>query len=453
MTAATASADRKTVTLKIAGLRPDHVVHVRSPRPFASSTGEELWNTEAWYTLNSLPGYETPADRGFYEAEEGVLRGGMQVDTEHTGYSGSGFADNLVAVGNGFSVQAEIDEAGTYPVHVRYANGPTTGLPATKRVSLYVNNVKVGAVGFPTTGGWKTWGTLTRDLPLVKGTNQISLRYDTGDEGRVNFDAVKVGGGRDHCTPATLEPGYVGLFDGTLESLDKWTLVGAGSFGRQEDCSMRGIGGGGILWHSAQEFGSYTLKLDWKLVKDDNGGIFVGFPNPGSDRNIAINQGYEIQIDASDLPDRTTGSIYTFKGADAAAVAASLKPVGHWNAYEIQVQGQTIKVFLNGTLVNDFTSTDPIRDLTQGFIGVQNHGAGELIWYRDVRLKSGPITPVDTTPPTVSASVSPDGGGFGPVTVTLTGQDESPGAVTLEYRVDGGAWTAYSGPVRRHGRR
>ncbi|MER7575890.1 ricin-type beta-trefoil lectin domain protein [Streptomyces sp. NPDC126514] len=53
---ATLSADRKTVTLTIPGLKADRVVHVRSPRPFSSTSGEALWSTEAWYTLNQLPG-------------------------------------------------------------------------------------------------------------------------------------------------------------------------------------------------------------------------------------------------------------------------------------------------------------------------------------------------------------------------------------------------------------
>ena len=393
VTGATASTDRKTVTLQIAGLRPDHVVHIRSPRPFDAANGDQLWNTEAWYTLNAIPGYKTPADSGFYEAEEAALLGGMQYDTEHSGYSGSGFADNLSAVGSGVRWQVEVDEDGVYPVRFRYASGVTAGLPVNKRVSVYVNESKLGQVTFPGTGDWKSWTMLTRDLALKAGVNTIAVRYDTGDEGRMNFDALQVGSGADHCAPAPLEPGYVALFDGTLESLSKWRMAGPGSFGRQEDCSMRGVGGSGLNWFTAQEFGSYSLKLDWKLVKDDNSGIFVGFPNPGNDRNIAINQGYEIQVDESDVPDRLTGSIYTFKGADRAAVLSALKPWGQWNSYEIQVQGQNIKVLLNGVLVNDFTSVEPIRDLTQGFIGVQNHGAGELIWYRNIRLKPGPVTP------------------------------------------------------------
>ncbi len=73
------SSDKKTVTIHVDGLKPGRVVHVRSQRPFASNTGEELWNTEAWYTLNSLPGYQAPAATGYYEAEEGQLAGGAAI--------------------------------------------------------------------------------------------------------------------------------------------------------------------------------------------------------------------------------------------------------------------------------------------------------------------------------------------------------------------------------------
>src|SRR5690606_18767074 len=38
------SADGTTVTLTIDGLKPGRVVHIRSPRPFESAAGEELWS-------------------------------------------------------------------------------------------------------------------------------------------------------------------------------------------------------------------------------------------------------------------------------------------------------------------------------------------------------------------------------------------------------------------------
>ncbi|GAB3828017.1 ricin-type beta-trefoil lectin domain protein [Dactylosporangium cerinum] len=35
---------------------------MRSPKPFSSSSGQSLWSTEAWYTLNAIPGGATVAN-------------------------------------------------------------------------------------------------------------------------------------------------------------------------------------------------------------------------------------------------------------------------------------------------------------------------------------------------------------------------------------------------------
>ncbi|MBD8062644.1 DUF1080 domain-containing protein, partial [Actinomycetaceae bacterium Sa1BUA1] len=397
VTGADLSEDGTTVTLAIDGLKPGHVVHFRSPRPFTDANGDELWSTEAWYTLNSLPGYVGPADRGYYEAEEATLLGGANTHDEHSGYSGTGFAQNIQNVGAEVRFTVNVDEAGTHPVHLRYANGPNPS-DKDKTMSLYVNGEKVGPWVLPRLGDWKTWATASRDIELDAGANTIALRYDQGDDGNVNLDVLSVGE-PDICEPMTTEPGYTALFDGTLESFSDWKLAGAGSFGRWDDCSLRGTGGMGLLWHQ-DELGEYSLKLDWKLVKDDNGGVFVGFPNPGNDPWVAVNQGYEIQIDATDADDRTTGAIYTFQGADLEARDAALNPVGSWNSYEIVVQGDNIKIYLNEVLVNDFTSTDPARDLSAGFIGIQNHGGGETVFYRDIQVKD--LAVVEVTPAPVT---------------------------------------------------
>src|SRR5690606_32970960 len=93
---AVASEDRTKVTLELADLEPNSVVHVRTPKPFSSEDGDSLWNSEAWYTLNVLPGYVAPEPvdpvlGGIYELENGTLLGSAKVDTEHAGYSGDGF--------------------------------------------------------------------------------------------------------------------------------------------------------------------------------------------------------------------------------------------------------------------------------------------------------------------------------------------------------------------------
>jgi len=421
------SEDKRTVTLQLDGLKQDRVVYIRSPRPFEAASGNDLWSTEAWYTLNSLPGYVSPADRGWYEAEEATLTGGAKVDWEHSGYSGAGFAGGMWNAGSAFTFTVDSETAGNFPVNVRYSNGPNPA-PGAKDVGLYVNGAKVDNWTFPSTGDWKTWSTITRNLDLVAGANTIALKYETGNKGNINVDVLSIGSATDICAPAQIEDGYRGMFDGTLASLDDWRMAGPGGFGRQDDCSIRGEGGLGLLWNRTEQLTDYSLKLDWKLVADHNGGVFVGFPNPGNDPWVAVNQGYEIQIDATDAADRTTGAIYTFQGANAEAVEASLNPVGSWNGYEIVVKGKNIKIYLNGTLVNDFTSTDPNRLLANGFVGVQNHGGGEAVSYRNIRVMDL------TTPAPLSVSATSEVrciAGKGSLTVRATNSDTVPVDVTL----------------------
>lgn len=183
------------------------------------------------------------------------------------------------------------------------------------------------------------------------------------------------------CRP---ESGYTSLFDGT--STGGWTQSGPGGF-TLDDGTLTSSGGLGMLWYSGKEFGRYSLKLDWKVAGDDNSGVLVGFPAPGDDPYVAVNQGYEIQIDATDQPDRTTGAIYGFQAADLAVRDGALNPPGEWNTYQITVEGQVLTVDLNGVRINRFTNSDPVRDLGQGYIGIQNHGGDDHVSFRNVRIK------------------------------------------------------------------
>ncbi|MCZ7456970.1 ThuA domain-containing protein [Streptomyces sp. WMMC940] len=196
------------------------------------------------------------------------------------------------------------------------------------------------------------------------------LRYASG---QVNAD----------CKPAT---GYRDLFNG--HTLEGWKQAGPGTF-NVVDGELRTEGGMGMLWYQAKELKSYSLKLDWKLDGDDNSGVFVGFP-ASDDPWSAVNNGYEIQIDATDAPDRTTGAVYGFKSADLKARDRVLRPPGQWNSYEIKVQGERLQVFLNGAKINDFTNTDPARSLKDGHIGIQNHGADDQVSFRNIQLKELP---------------------------------------------------------------
>jgi cytochrome c len=50
------SADRKKVSLELAGMKPNHVVYVRlNKQSLRSASDQMLWSTEAWYTMNHIP--------------------------------------------------------------------------------------------------------------------------------------------------------------------------------------------------------------------------------------------------------------------------------------------------------------------------------------------------------------------------------------------------------------
>ncbi|MFF0569498.1 ThuA domain-containing protein [Streptomyces sp. NPDC004041] len=196
------------------------------------------------------------------------------------------------------------------------------------------------------------------------------LRYATG---QVKAD----------CKPDT---DYRPIFNG--KTLQGWKQAGPGRFS-VSDGALHSEGGMGLLTYQAKELTSYSLKLDWKVAGDDNSGVFVGYPE-SDDPWSAVDNGYEIQIDATDTADRTTGAVYTFKSANIKARDRVLRPPGQWNSYEIKVQGERLRVFLNGVKINDFTNTDPARSLKDGYIGLQNHGADDQVSFRNVQLKELP---------------------------------------------------------------
>ncbi|WP_328345464.1 ThuA domain-containing protein [Micromonospora sp. NBC_00421] len=232
------------------------------------------------------------------------------------------------------------------------------------------------------------------------------------------------------CRPET---GYSNLYNGSTTG---WSQAGPGSFSNS-DATLTSAGGMGLYWYSAKQFTNYSLKLDWRMPGDDNSGVFIGFP-PSTDPWSAVDNGYEIQIDATDAADRTTGAVYTFQSADLAARDAALNPPGEWNSYELLVEGERLQVFLNGRKINDFTNTDPARSLA-GHVGLQNHGTGDDVSFRNVRIKELGGTPPPGGTTTVQAEAFSSANGVS--AFTKAGAN---GGQTLGY-VDPGDWAAYPG--------
>ena len=175
------------------------------------------------------------------------------------------------------------------------------------------------------------------------------------------------------------------LFNGI--NLDGWRQAGPGGFSIDNGMLVTECGTG-LLWYSARQFGNFELKVDWKVTKkSDNSGVFVRFPaptvpnDPGGDPRIAINQGYEIQIDDEGASDgdmiHKTGAIYGFQPP---ARIASKQP-GEWNTFLIRLEEQIYNVTLNGEpVITNFKGNRSMR----GHIGLQNHSPRDQVLFRNI---------------------------------------------------------------------
>ena len=123
------------------------------------------------------------------EAENAALWGSAKTNQDHWFYSGTGFVDTLTNVDARVTFSVEIPAASDYPVTFRYANGNQK----TKNLNLYVNGTFVKKIDFTSIGGnWNEWQNHTENLVLQKGSNEISLRMDSGNTGSINIDKVEI---------------------------------------------------------------------------------------------------------------------------------------------------------------------------------------------------------------------------------------------------------------------
>ncbi len=122
-----------------------------------------------------------------YEAENAVCQG--TIDSDHTGFSGTGFCNTTNAVGASVEWTVNVASAGTATLTFRYANGTTASRPMT----LTVNGTSAGTLDFPPTSSWDTWANATATVPLSAGTNTIRVTATTSGGGP-NLDYLDVAG-------------------------------------------------------------------------------------------------------------------------------------------------------------------------------------------------------------------------------------------------------------------
>lgn len=189
-----------TSTLQVASTKPTSVTRGGTTLTEQASVAALSSASEGWYwdpvqqlTFVKLPSSASArsvvlngVDKAAYEAEFGTNTN-VTNNTDHPGYTGTGFVDGFTASGDSVSVDVN-SVSGSHNLKFRYANG--SGATATRTV--YVDGVSVGTVSLPATGNWDTWATATLTTTLTAGKHAIRLSYDSGNTGAINLDNVTV---------------------------------------------------------------------------------------------------------------------------------------------------------------------------------------------------------------------------------------------------------------------
>jgi hypothetical protein len=139
-------------------------------------------------SLGAGMGGGTPPPTGStFEAETGTLSAGGTFDSNHLGFTGTGFANTANAAGAYVDIPVTVSSAGTKTVSFRYSDGTSAARPAT----ISVNGTSRGTLNFPVTANWDTWSTVSISVPLNAGANTIRVAGTTAD-GAANIDSVSI---------------------------------------------------------------------------------------------------------------------------------------------------------------------------------------------------------------------------------------------------------------------
>jgi pectate lyase len=133
-----------------------------------------------------------------YEAESSPAVCSGTIDSDWTGFSGSGFCNGTNATSGYAQFTVTASAAGTATLALRFANGTTTARPA----NLVVNGSTVQAPSFEGTGAWSTWVTKTLSVSVNAGSNTIRLTPTTSN-GLPNVDYLDVEAGGTTPPPPT----------------------------------------------------------------------------------------------------------------------------------------------------------------------------------------------------------------------------------------------------------
>ena len=162
---------------------------------------------------------------GRVEAEDGTVTGqGNRVQTEHAGYSGTGYVGGFENDGTAVTFDVTTTTAGFHAVKLGYANGPEPAAQPDQGACRSTSTTSSSrSCRCRRSRTWKDWGRVTDQLELQAGLNVVKIQRDAGDNGNVNIDYLDLGA-RSACAPGET-PGADDEFEGTTLDTCRWSTI------------------------------------------------------------------------------------------------------------------------------------------------------------------------------------------------------------------------------------
>ncbi|WP_460981327.1 3-keto-disaccharide hydrolase [Spirosoma fluminis] len=203
-------------------------------------------------------------------------------------------------------------------------------------------------------------------------------------------------------SPTTQTPkttGWRQLFNGN--DLTGWKHVGDGRMSVEKGL-IRGHDGMGLLYWSKEKFSNCTIRVVYRMQKQNsNSGVFIRIPVEPREAWMPVHYGYEVQIDnhpetSKEDEYHVTGTLYSL----TKPLAKPGKPGPEWNTMEITLDGTRTLVSVNGQKVTDYRegAAVPARKFdfepyrgprpVAGYIGLQNHGPDDVVYFKEVSVKT-----------------------------------------------------------------
>lgn len=154
----------------------------------ASGTNETISFTikeNATLNLNFTIGEGPIKIANIFEAEDATWSDNSVVESEHSGFSGTGYVNTPNDLGEYITFSVTVDETKEYSFNLTYANGSS----ADRQFDVVVNDVNVLTNQSCSTVGWTTYADASFNLTLNEGVNNIKIVATTVG-GLANIDKL-----------------------------------------------------------------------------------------------------------------------------------------------------------------------------------------------------------------------------------------------------------------------